>query len=157
MLFNKRNKIGNKISNQVWVGILNYKNTDIVCENLAIPYNLLTNIRYETCNKLVGLADQVNNTDNSSYLIGTYKGEDYIITTPIKILERKIWSPYKSNILKKGIKLQFKGRLKGVSKANSFKISVGNVRTHTYDNMIDYCEKPLQTKWGIFGLKIFLN
>lgn len=167
MQYNKKNKNYNKISNQVWVGVLNYKNhsnlfaqsTDDKLKSLprtnlpiAMPINLLTNLRLETWNKLIGLEEH-----KQSYWIGTYKGIDYIITTTIKILTRKISSPFKPNILKKGIKLQLKGRLRGVSKANSFKLSVGNVRTHTFDNMIDYCEKPIQTKWGIFGMKIFLN
>lgn len=154
MLYNK--KIFNRKKNyQIWVGLLNYKNCDLACEFLAIPYDQLSQVRKitaNTCNKLVGLEEQ-----KEFNLVGVYKGVEYFLTSMIKISDRKLLLPYKPNIYKKGIKLQIKGRLRGVSKANSYKVSIGNVRTHTFTNMIDYCEKPIQTKWGIFGLKIFLN
>jgi hypothetical protein len=147
-----------KKNKKVWVGLLNYKHSDLACDFFAIPFDKLTNVRLispKSSYHLIGLEEQLDLT--SSYYVGLFKGVEYILTFPIKIAERRIWLPYKHNIYKKGIKLQLKGRLRGVSKANSFKVSSGNVRTHTFDNAIDYCEKPLQTKWGIFGLKIFLN
>ncbi len=55
----KNNKMIRRKTHQVWVGVLNYKNPcDLTCEFFAIPYNLLTNIRLETSNKLIGLEEQ---------------------------------------------------------------------------------------------------
>lgn len=147
-----------KVPNSIWVGIINYKKSELNCEYLAIPYTSLTDIKQlsiNSTNKLIGLEEHTTNLDK--IWIGKYKGEDYIITNIIQIKEQKCILPYKQSINKKGIKIQLKGRLRGASKASTYKISVGNVQTHSFLNMIDYSEIPVQTRYGIFGLKLFLN
>jgi len=100
----------------------------------------------------MGLEEQ-----KEEYLVGTYKNIEYIITDKIQITTRKVLNSINPNKLKTGIRIQLKGRLRGVSKATSFKKGLGKVRTHTFQNVIEYAEKPLQTKWGKIGLKIFMS
>lgn len=137
-----------------WVGLIRYERSDLKSNYLAIPYKKLSKVRIvqrETDNKLIGLEEQ-----KESYLVGTYKKVEYIIATKVQINTRKIQLFHKPNKSKIGLRLQMKGRLRGVSKAKTFRKGIGQVRTHTFRNLIDYAEKPLQTKWGIFGLKVFI-
>lgn len=119
-----------------------------------LPYNKLQNVRYLngfSKDKLIGLEEQPDNL-----LVGDYKGKTYNIASTIKLKSNKILTFYKRNDQRVGLRLQFKGRLRGVSKAKVFRKAWGQIKTHTFSNVIDYAEKPLQTKWGIFGLKIFI-
>lgn len=134
-----------------WVGIIEYKDNNLLWNYKAIPLNQLTQIRkFE--NKLLGLEEE-----RKEIWIGKYKGKEYLIISKIKIQDKKLLLPKYNNINKKGIKLEIKGRLRGINKAASFKISYGKIRTQSLGLNIDYSEKPIQTKWGILGLKIYLG
>lgn len=117
-----------------------------------VAYSQLKNIRYiESNDRLIGLEEHIEKR-----LVGDYKGYTYTIVSAIRLQSKKVLNYYEPTDLSVGLRLQLKGRLRGASKAKIFKKAWGQIRTHTFENVIDYAEKPIQTKWGIFGLKVFI-
>lgn len=55
----------------------------------------------------------------------------------------------------RGIKIRIGGRIGGVSKAKFRKFNKGSLGTSTITQPLFYCSKPLHTKWGIMGFKIW--
>jgi len=56
----------------------------------------------------------------------------------------------------KGIKIQISGRLNGVEMARVHWVRDGQVPLHTLKADIDYCAYPVQTRYGVLGLKIWI-
>lgn len=71
----------------------------------------------------------------------------------IKIIKNKKNNKKEKRI--EGIKIEWAGRLKGVSKATTNKQGIGKVSSQTLGKNIEYAEKAIQTKWGKIGLKIW--
>jgi ribosomal protein S3 len=55
----------------------------------------------------------------------------------------------------KGVKVVISGRIRGIAKARVRKFKSGPLGTSTITKSIYYCSKPIYTKWGIMGLKLF--
>jgi hypothetical protein len=62
------------------------------------------------------------------------------------------------NLLKiRGLKLQIKGRINGSTRFRSNMTVLGRLNLPRFNNYIDYNYLPVATKYGILGLKIYLN
>lgn len=75
-----------------------------------------------------------------------------IINKPISLVDLNYT---KSLNHKKGIKIILSGRLKGISKAKSMTITSGIIRAQSIDSKLEYYSRPIYTKWGTMGLKVF--
>lgn len=62
---------------------------------------------------------------------------------------------YKSLI--SGIKLIVAGRISGKNRASNFKSSIGNLRTQTLSEIIDYSLKTCFSKLGTFGWRLYIS
>lgn len=61
----------------------------------------------------------------------------------------------KENRKSRGMKIRIGGRIGGVSKAKFRKFNKGSIGTSTMAQPLFYTSKPLHTKWGIMGFKIW--
>ncbi len=93
---------------------------------------------------------------NQLFYFGTYKNTRFVLGG--------IFTRYKQNInnifpnkKQKGILIKLAGRLKGVNKANSVSVKFGKLRTQSINSQLQFASKPVQTKWGKFGLKVYLG
>lgn len=57
----------------------------------------------------------------------------------------------------KGIKIVLSGRLKGVSKGTKMIITKGVIRAQSIQNQLDYYSRPIYTKWGTIGIKVYIS
>lgn len=113
-------------------------------------------------NKWTGLALPLPITFNTNYCIiknNTYSlPVNKIFTTPSTLCNFDSFTfdlDFSKNFLNfKGIKISLAGRLKGISKAKSFKITQGIIKPQSINNKLDYYSRPIYTKWGTIGLKV---
>lgn len=56
-----------------------------------------------------------------------------------------------------GIRINLKGRLKGVKRARKIQITKGMIQAQTFTFPIQAKLKHVQTKWGKFGLQVTLG
>lgn len=57
----------------------------------------------------------------------------------------------------KGIKIQIKGRFGGAPRSSSTVFQVGSIPLQTIVTNVNYCFLPIFTKYGLFGLKIWIH
>ncbi len=57
----------------------------------------------------------------------------------------------------KGIKIILKGRINGIEISRQEKFYRGQVSLSTLRSDIDYCERPILTRSGYIGLKVYIN
>lgn len=55
-----------------------------------------------------------------------------------------------------GILIRLSGRLRGIEKAKSLTLKKGSIRMQSFNSKIDYARKDIITKWGVWGMKIYL-
>lgn len=55
-----------------------------------------------------------------------------------------------------GILIRLSGRLRGIEKAKSLTLKKGSIRMQSFNAKIDYARKDIITKWGIWGMKVYL-
>ena len=55
----------------------------------------------------------------------------------------------------RGVKIIISGRIKGIAKARVKNFNYGPLGTSTITRSVYYSSKPLYTKWGILGFKLF--
>lgn len=55
-----------------------------------------------------------------------------------------------------GILIRLSGRLRGIEKAKSLTLKKGSIRMQSFNAKIDYARKDIITKWGIWGMKLYL-
>ncbi len=56
-----------------------------------------------------------------------------------------------------GIKLQLKGRLKGVKRAKKIELMRGKIKAQCASFPIQAKKTPIQTKWGKLGMQVILG
>ena len=61
------------------------------------------------------------------------------------------------NIAVKGLKFQIQGRLQAKERAESYKIVVGKIPSNTSKSNIVYEKLSVETPYGVYGLKMFVN
>ncbi len=72
--------------------------------------------------------------------------------TYIKPKKHNIFRGVKTN--NKSIKIKINGRLNGATKARKYVL--GNIKTSSMITPIDFSSNPVQTKYGKYGLKVYL-
>ena len=57
----------------------------------------------------------------------------------------------------KGLKIQLSGRIKGALRARKIVKKHGSLNLQCFSSSLLYHRKDIYTKWGILGLKVFIN
>ena len=57
----------------------------------------------------------------------------------------------------KGIQLELSGRLRGAQRARKMVKKTGSLNQQSYSSKLQYSKRNIYTKWGILGLKVYLN
>ena len=57
----------------------------------------------------------------------------------------------------KGIQLELSGRLRGAQRARKMVKKVGSLSKQSFSSKLNFSKRNIYTKWGILGLKVYLN
>lgn len=122
----------------------------IFCKIKNKKYLLGTNNIFKATNSIKNLED------NEKILINNELTEEKIqncikTLTNEKIVEKNF------SINNRGIQIKLSGRLGGVNKSMRYSQSEGSFKPQSFDSKLDFYYKPIYTKWGTIGLKIFLG
>ncbi len=57
----------------------------------------------------------------------------------------------------KGIQLELSGRLRGAQRARKMVKKIGSLSQQSFSSNLRFSKRNIYTKWGILGLKVYLN
>lgn len=106
------------------------------------------------------------NTGERKYLLTIEnKGKIYIISKITENLKNNKWaenanlkfskSAYDNKY--KGIQLELSGRLRGAQRARKMVKKIGSLNQQSFSSKLQFSKRNIYTKWGILGLKVYLN
>lgn len=102
----------------------------------------------------IGKETQIINTTNSPN--STYINEEEIQNTIKTICNKKVTTDYYKS-KDRGIQIKLSGRLGGANKSLKYAQTKGILNPISFDSKIDCYYKPIYTKWGCWGLKLYLG
>jgi ribosomal protein S3 len=100
----------------------------------------------------------INNINNIKYedmILKNFDNKNIILEGNLDKFKKHFKKLKTKNRKYRGVKIRIGGRIGGTSKSRFRKFIRGSLGTSTVIQPIYYISKPLHTKWGILGFKVW--